>query len=64
MPIPIRDVVTYSFSFEINQVAAMEKYYSWEVKNYGRASDATQWLRHHWLLMLLKRQLREFDREI
>jgi hypothetical protein len=62
MAIPNKDINTYIFRTEVLMCAAMEKYYSWEVLKYDKASSNTASLRHYWLEKLLQRQLREFDR--
>lgn len=62
MSIPAEDIHFVSYHVEITMSVAMEKYYSWEVKAFGRASDNTRNLRHYWLIRLLERQLKEFDR--
>lgn len=62
MAIYVATIQRLHFSWIINQAAAADRYYSWEVKTFGRASDHTFNLRNYWLKLLLEEQLKEFDR--
>lgn len=62
MAILAKNVERMDFWREQLEFVAVDKYYTWECKNYGEASASTKALRNYWLKKLLDRQLKEFDR--